>query len=221
MAGTAQPNYPQSQKHVLTPVKVRQLQNRLWATAKQSPGRRFHALYDRIYRSDVLWAAWERVRANRGAAGVDGVTLAAVETYGAERMLTELQESLRAGIYRPVPVRRVEIPKPDGSKRPLGIPTVKGQGVPAGGQGRPRTDIRGRFLALRATGFARSGRPPTPWSGAGKASSGAASSSSRPISGTSSARLTMSDFCRWWASGVSDRRVLKLLQTVVAGRGAG
>jgi RNA-directed DNA polymerase len=125
MAGTAQPNYPQSQKHVLTPVKVRQLQNRLWATAKQSPGRRFHALYDRIYRSDVLWAAWERVRANRGAAGVDGVTLAAVETYGAERMLAELQESLRAGIYRPVPVRRVEIPKPDGSKRPLGIPTVK------------------------------------------------------------------------------------------------
>jgi RNA-directed DNA polymerase len=123
MAGTAQPNYPEG-KH-LPPVKVRQLQNRLWAAAKQSSGRRFHALYDRIYRSDVLWEAWERVRANRGAAGVDGVTLAVVEAYGVQRMLEELQEGLRAGIYRPAPVRRVEIPKPDGSKRPLGIPTVK------------------------------------------------------------------------------------------------
>ncbi len=103
---------------------MRQLQNRLWAAAKQSEGRRFHALYDRIYRSDVLWEAWRRVRANRGAAGVDGLTLAAVEDYGVERLLGELQESLRAGIYRPEPVRRVEIPKPDGSKRPLGIPTV-------------------------------------------------------------------------------------------------
>jgi RNA-directed DNA polymerase len=122
MAGTAQSNYPEG-KH-LPPVKVRQLQNRLWAAAKQSSGRRFHALYDRIYRSDVLWEAWERVRANRGAAGVDGVTLAVVEAYGVQRMLEELQEGLRAGIYRPAPVRRVEIPKPDGSKRPLGIPTV-------------------------------------------------------------------------------------------------
>ena len=69
MAGTARSNYPEG-RH-LPPAKVRQLQNRLWAAAKQSPGRRFHALYDRIYRSDVLWEAWERVRANRGAAGVD------------------------------------------------------------------------------------------------------------------------------------------------------
>ena len=122
MAGTAQSNYPEG-RHV-APVKVRQLQNRLWAAAKQSPGRRFHALYDRIYRSDVLWEAWERVRANRGAAGVDGLTLAAVEDYGVHRMLDELSERLRAGIYRPAPVRRVEIPKPDGTKRPLGIPGV-------------------------------------------------------------------------------------------------
>jgi len=122
MAGTARSNYPEG-RHV-APVKVRQLQNRLWAAAKQSEGRRFHALYDRIYRSDVLWEAWERVRANRGAAGVDGVTLAAVEDYGAHRMLDELAGALRAGVYRPAPVRRVEIDKPDGSKRPLGIPTV-------------------------------------------------------------------------------------------------
>jgi RNA-directed DNA polymerase len=122
MAGTAQPNYPEG-RHV-APGKVRQLQNRLWAVAKQSEGRRFHALYDRIHRSDVLWEAWERVRANRGAAGVDGETLAAVEAYGVDRMLDELAEGLRAGVYRPSPVRRVEIPKPDGTKRPLGIPTV-------------------------------------------------------------------------------------------------
>jgi len=123
MPGTAPDIYPEG-KH-LPPAKVRQLQNRLWAAAKQSSGRRFHALYDRIYRSDVLWEAWERVRANRGAAGVDGVTLAVVEAYGVEQMIAELQESLRAGIYHPSPVRRVEIGKPDGSKRPLGIPTVK------------------------------------------------------------------------------------------------
>ena len=122
MAGTARSNYPQGQH--LPPDKVRRLQNRLWATAKQSPGRRFHALYDRIHRSDVLWEAWQRVRANRGAAGVDGETLAAVEAYGVERMLDGLARDLRAGSYRPAPVRRVEIPKPDGSRRPLGIPTV-------------------------------------------------------------------------------------------------
>src|SRR5207253_248541 len=96
-----------------------------WAAAKQSSGRRFHALYDRIYRSDVLWEAWCRVRENRGAAGVDRLTLEAVEDYGVGRMLDELARDLRAGDYRPAPVRRVEIPKPDGRKRPLGIPTVR------------------------------------------------------------------------------------------------
>ncbi|HLI56884.1 MAG TPA: group II intron reverse transcriptase/maturase [Actinomycetota bacterium] len=122
MAGTARSNSPGGSLPV---DKVRRLQNRLWAAAKQSSGRRFHALYDRIYRSDVLWEAWCRVRENRGAAGVDKVTLAAVENYGVTRMLEELAVDLRAGIYRPAPVRRVEIPKPDGRTRPLGIPTVR------------------------------------------------------------------------------------------------
>jgi RNA-directed DNA polymerase len=106
-------------------VKVRELQRRLWTTAKQHEGRRFHALYDRVCRGDVLWEAWRRVRGNRGAAGVDRVTLAEVEVYGVERMLAELQQALRSGSYRPAPARRVDIPKPGGGSRPLGIPTVR------------------------------------------------------------------------------------------------
>jgi len=98
MAGTARPIYPRKRERA---VKVRQLQNRLWAAAKQSPGRRFHALYDRIYRPDILWDAWERVRANRGASGVAGMTLVAVEDYGVHRMLDELAE---AGLHSPIAV---------------------------------------------------------------------------------------------------------------------
>ena len=104
---------------------VRELQRTLWACAKRSPERRFHALYDRIHRSDVLWEAWRRVRGNRGAAGVDRVTLAEIEARGVERLLGEVQQALRAGSYRPAPVRRVAIEKPDGGRRPLGIPTVR------------------------------------------------------------------------------------------------
>ena len=108
-----------------SPVKARELQRTLWAAAKQSEGRRFHALYDRICRGDVLGEAWERVRQNRGAAGVDRVTLVAVEDYGVDRMVRELRRDLQSGRYRPAPARRVEIPKPRGGKRPLGIPTVR------------------------------------------------------------------------------------------------
>jgi RNA-directed DNA polymerase len=133
MTGTARSNNPGGQPGPVDAEvrlrpnlgKVRELQRRLWAAAKQSSGRRFHALYDRIYRDDVLVEAWERVKANRGAAGVDRVTLAAVEDYGVDRMLRELRDDLRAGRYRPAPARRVDIPKPDGGRRPLGIPTVR------------------------------------------------------------------------------------------------
>ena len=104
---------------------VRELQRKLSVAAKRSPGRRFHALFDRICRSDVLSEAWVRVQRNKGAAGVDKQTVAAVREYGVERLLGELQRDLRNGSYRPAPVRRVEIPKPQGGRRPLGIPTVR------------------------------------------------------------------------------------------------
>lgn len=103
---------------------LRGLQRKLWVAAKRSPGRRFHALFDRVFRSDVLLEAWRRVQKNKGAAGVDEQTLAEVQEYGAERLLAELQRDLRQGSYRPRPVRRVLIPKPKGGVRPLGIPTV-------------------------------------------------------------------------------------------------
>lgn len=128
MAGGSRPNNPDGRSPV---DKVQQLQERLRDAAKRHPGRRFHALYDRIHRSDVLWEAWKRVRRNKGAAGVDAQTIAAVETYGVERFLEELQAVLRAGEYRPRAVLRRYIPKTDGSRRPLGIPTVRDRVVQA------------------------------------------------------------------------------------------
>lgn len=107
--------------------KVRQLQRKLYLSAKKSKSRRFHALYERIHDWEVLQESWERVRANRGAAGIDGETLKAIETRGVEPFLKGIQQHLEEGRYHPVPVRRVEIEKRDGSgkKRPLGIPTVR------------------------------------------------------------------------------------------------
>lgn len=105
--------------------KVRQLQNKLYLTAKKCSSRRFHALYDKVYRDDVLYEAWKRVKANQGSSGVDGITIEDIETSGVNRYLTGIQSELKSGTYRPLPVRRVMIPKSDGSQRPLGIPCVK------------------------------------------------------------------------------------------------
>jgi RNA-directed DNA polymerase len=119
---TVRSNHPERRRPI---DKVRQLQRRLCAAAKQSPERRFHALYDRIWRSDVLQEAWKRVKRNRGAAGLDRQTLAEVEQYGVERFLVEIGDVLRAGEYRPSATLRRYIPKADGKQRPLGIPTVR------------------------------------------------------------------------------------------------
>jgi RNA-directed DNA polymerase len=111
--------------------KVRRLQRRLYMAAKGSRTRRFHALFDRICRGDVLAEAWERVKANKGAAGVDGETLSMIEQGGVEEFLQDVQQRLRTRRYWPQPVRRQYIPKPDGTKRPLGIPTVRDRVVQA------------------------------------------------------------------------------------------
>jgi group II intron reverse transcriptase/maturase len=105
--------------------KVRGLQRRLYMCAKRSGTRRFHALRHLVCRGDVLAEAWERVKRNRGAAGIDGESLEMIEREGVDSFLRELQQRLQTGRYRPLPVRRRYIPKPDGTKRPLGIPTVR------------------------------------------------------------------------------------------------
>jgi RNA-directed DNA polymerase len=112
-------------------VNVRRLQRRLCGVAKKQPGRRFHALYDRIFRRDVLEVAWKRVEGNRGSAGVDLQTLIEIRQLGVETFLEGIAAELKAGRYRPKAVLRRYIPKQDGRQRPLGIPTVKDRVVQA------------------------------------------------------------------------------------------
>lgn len=164
--GASRPNHPGAP---LCIDKVRRLQRRLWSAAKRSPGRRFHALYDRIWRRDVLWEAWKRVKRNKGAAGVDAQTIAVVEQHGVERFLEELGNALRAGTYRPSAVLRRYIPKADGKQRPLGIPTVRDRVAqmaaklvlepvfeadfhPCSYGYRPRRSVTGALEALRKEG---------------------------------------------------------------------
>src|SRR6266702_984941 len=112
--------------------RARELQRTLYRAAKADPGRRFHALYDKVYRRDVLERAWESVRANRGAAGIDKQSIADVERYGVARLLGELAADLKEGRWRPLPARRVFIPKPGREElRPLSIPTVRDRVVQA------------------------------------------------------------------------------------------
>ena len=115
--------------HAVRPItpqdKSRELQRKLYLEAKRCRNRRFHALYDRMFRPDILKQAWEEVRRNGGSAGQDGVTIEDVEREGVEQFLGQIEQDLKTGTYRPKPVLRVYIPKADGRQRPLGIPTVR------------------------------------------------------------------------------------------------
>src|SRR5947209_4030107 len=108
-----------------TPESVQKLQTALHDKAKEAPNFRFYALYDKVYRKDVLAFAYECCKANGGAAGVDGQTFEDIEAYGKERWLDELAQELKKQTYQPLPVRRVYIPKPDGKQRPLGVPAIR------------------------------------------------------------------------------------------------
>jgi len=111
---------------LVTPEKIRTLQRALYVKAKQEPARRFHVLYDKVWREDILAHAYALSRANGGAPGVDGETFSRIHAYGVERWLDELGEEIRTGRYTPQPVRRVMIPKSSGGgQRPLGIPTIR------------------------------------------------------------------------------------------------
>jgi RNA-directed DNA polymerase len=112
-----------------TPESVQKLQAALHDKAKKSPDFRFYALYDKVYRKDVLTFAYECCKAKGGAAGVDGQTFEDIEAYGAERWMDELTQELKSRTYQPLPVRRVYIPKPGGQKRPLGVPAIRDRAV--------------------------------------------------------------------------------------------
>jgi RNA-directed DNA polymerase len=104
---------------------TRRLQRKLYRAAKQRPARRFHALYDKVHRTDILWRAWQEVAKKRGAPGVDAASIEAIEAQGVESFLNELRAELMTEVYRPLPVRRVMIPKRTGGQRPLGVPSVR------------------------------------------------------------------------------------------------
>lgn len=105
--------------------KVRELQRKLYLSAKVSKKRKFHALYDKVYRKDILEKAWKQVKGNKGKGGIDKISIEDIITYGEDKFLKEIQEELKENRYRAKPVKRVYIPKKDGSKRPLGIPIIK------------------------------------------------------------------------------------------------
>lgn len=111
--------------NLATPSSVQKLQTALHDKAKGSPDFRFYALYDKVHRKDVLAFAYQCCKANGGAAGVDGQRFEDIEEYGVERWLDELAQELKSRTYRPLPVRRVYIPKPDGKQRPLGVPAIR------------------------------------------------------------------------------------------------
>ncbi len=206
----ARPNHPIE--------KVRELQRRLYIAAKRNGERRFHALYDRIWRSDVLLEAWKRVRGNKGAAGIDGVTLTMIEQQGAAAFLRELAATLRAGKYRPQPVRRRYIPKPDGRaptrqcwSTAAGHPDGAGSRGADGGEDRARTDLRGGLPAVELRLSSASQRHAGPGNHPHDGRRGHYHVVDADIQGFFDA-IDQNLLMEKLAARISDRRVLKLLR---------
>jgi retron-type reverse transcriptase len=155
---------PTGRKRVVVPRdKVRALQHTFYRAAKADPGRRFHTLWDKVLCRDVLWRGWVAVRRNDGASGIDKLTLDAVEEYGIDRFLTEIQSELREGQYRPLPARQVLIPKPGqpGQTRPLAIASVRDRVVQAALKIVFEPILR-RTFCRAVSGFGRDVRRTTP-----------------------------------------------------------
>ena len=130
-----------------TPEKIGKLQRTLYAKAKEQPERRFHQLYDKVWREDFLEFAYRKCKANGGAAGVDRESFEDIEARGREKWLGEVARELKSKSYRPAAVRRVWINKTNGGKRPPGVPTIKDRVVQNGGDASHRADLRGRSAA--------------------------------------------------------------------------
>jgi retron-type reverse transcriptase len=176
------------------PTGSRALQDVLYRSAKQNPERRFHALYDKVARSDMLARAWADVAANRGAPGVDGISIADIQAGGADGVrafLEELADQLRAHTYRPAPLRRAHIPKPGkpGQTRPLGIPTVADRVVMAAAKAVLEPSSR-PTSGHQASGSARSSPPTKPWRPSGWRPTGDSCGCSTPTSKPASTKST-------------------------------
>ena len=142
-----------------TPEKIRTLQRKLYCRAERDPKFRFYSLYDKVYRADILSHAYCLVRANKGAPGIDGVSFESIKREEGEiQFLQTLETELKEKQYRCQAVRRVWIPKPDGRKRPLGIPTIRDRVVQMALKLVIEPIFKGRFFATAPTAFAQSGQ---------------------------------------------------------------
>ena len=180
--------------------KVQQLQSKLYCAAKLSPTRRFHALFDKLHRIDVLERAWAEVAKNRGAPGVDGVTIESIEEAGVAPFLATLAASLADGTYRPKPVRRVRIEKPDGGERLLGVPCVADRCVQAAAKLLLEPIYEADFASCPMV-FVRSVRPTRPSTPSGRPSRRGGTGSSTSTSKPSSTAWTGASYSPWSLSG--------------------
>ena len=183
------------------PERSRTLQRTLYRTAKQEPAYRFYALYDTVYRADILGHADDLVRANKGASGVDGVTFEAIEAgEGVDAFLATLAEALQTKTYRPDPVRRVFIPQGHGEFRPLGIPTIRDRVAQVAAKLVIEPVFEADFELSARTGFGPSARPMRRWMMWPMRSVGVSPRLSTPTCPNTSIPFPTLNCWRWWPS---------------------